>query len=67
MRQFLAPFDQTAHLCGMQYLEPLIVHGVRDLNDGGLESAAAHYRNQIVALCEGKPLAPFVGTPGGVA
>lgn len=26
MRQFLAPFDQTAHLCGMRYLAPHVVH-----------------------------------------
>jgi glutathione-regulated potassium-efflux system ancillary protein KefG len=26
MRQLLAPFDQTAHLCGMLYLAPFVIH-----------------------------------------
>jgi glutathione-regulated potassium-efflux system ancillary protein KefG len=27
MRELLTPFDQTAHLCGMKYLAPFVVHG----------------------------------------
>lgn len=26
MRELLAPFDQSAHLCGMTYLAPFVVH-----------------------------------------
>ena len=26
MRELLAPFDQTAHLCGMKYLAPFVLH-----------------------------------------
>ena len=28
IRQFLAPFEQTAVLCGMRYLPPYVVHGI---------------------------------------
>ena len=28
IRQFLAPFEQTAHLCGMRYLPPFVAHGM---------------------------------------
>jgi glutathione-regulated potassium-efflux system ancillary protein KefG len=27
MRELLAPWDQTAHLCGMRFLAPFVVHG----------------------------------------
>jgi glutathione-regulated potassium-efflux system ancillary protein KefG len=27
IRQFLAPYDQTAHLCQMKFLAPFVVHG----------------------------------------
>jgi glutathione-regulated potassium-efflux system ancillary protein KefG len=40
MRELLSPFDQTAHLCGMRYLAPFVVH--RSLTIGGHEDAAPH-------------------------
>jgi glutathione-regulated potassium-efflux system ancillary protein KefG len=27
IRELLSPFDQTAHLCGMKYLAPFVLHG----------------------------------------
>lgn len=33
MEQLLTPFEQTAHLCQMQYLTPFIIHGARKLFD----------------------------------
>ncbi len=50
MSELLAPFNQTAYLCGMKYLEPFIVHGVRQLTDAQLQSAAAAYRTRLVEL-----------------
>ncbi len=51
MRELLAPFDQTAHLCGMRYLAPFVVHGaLRLADDGELREHVAEYRRLIVAL-----------------
>lgn len=33
LRQLLTPFEQTAHLCGMIYLAPFVVHGALRLDD----------------------------------
>jgi glutathione-regulated potassium-efflux system ancillary protein KefG len=32
VRQFLAPLDQTAHLCGMYFLPPFIVHSTHRMD-----------------------------------
>lgn len=32
MEELLKPFDQTAHLCKMQYLKPWILHSANDLS-----------------------------------
>ena len=51
MRELLAPFDQTAHLCGMRYLAPFVVHGaLRLADDAELRDHVAEYRRLIVAL-----------------
>ena len=54
IRQFLAPFDQTARLCNMRYLAPFVVH--RSLLIEGPEAARPHakeYRRLIEALRDG--------------
>ena len=48
MRTLLSPFDQTAHLCGMRYPEPLIVHGVGMQDDVALAHVAQTYRQAIL-------------------
>ncbi len=53
LRQLLAPFEQTARLCGMEYLEPFVVHGVRELEESGLVMVAGRYRERIQALSGG--------------
>jgi glutathione-regulated potassium-efflux system ancillary protein KefG len=50
MRELLAPMEQTAHLCGMEYLEPFILHGVNLLKPAEVETAAASYRERIQQL-----------------
>jgi glutathione-regulated potassium-efflux system ancillary protein KefG len=50
----LAPFDQTAHLCGMRYLAPFVVH--RSLSIAGAADAAPHaraWRAAVAALAAG--------------
>jgi glutathione-regulated potassium-efflux system ancillary protein KefG len=63
MRELLAPFDQTAHLCGMAYLEPFVVHGVGQMSDAELGDAARRYRERVEALRDGREPA----TTGGAA
>ena len=44
MTELMRPIDATAHLCGMPLAEPLVVHGVRVLDDEALASYGARYR-----------------------
>ena len=53
MRQLLAPIEQTAHLCGMAYLPPFVIHGTHGLKGDDFERSAADYRRVIVALRDG--------------
>ena len=41
---FLPPYEQTARLCGMQWLAPLVLHGAHHASD---EEVAAHVRRFI--------------------
>jgi glutathione-regulated potassium-efflux system ancillary protein KefG len=50
MRELLAPFDQTAYLCGMTYLAPFVVHGALRLAGEATAPAVAAYRKVIEAL-----------------
>ncbi|MCS6819391.1 MAG: NAD(P)H-dependent oxidoreductase [Chitinophagales bacterium] len=38
IREFLAPLEQTAHLCGMDYLPPYIIFGSHHLDEESLHS-----------------------------
>ena len=38
INQFLAPFDQTANLCGMEYLPPFVVFGSHNIRNILLEN-----------------------------
>jgi len=51
IRELLAPWDQTAHLCGMRFLAPFVVHAA--LKVAGTDELAAPrlaYRHVIEAL-----------------
>jgi glutathione-regulated potassium-efflux system ancillary protein KefG len=50
IRGLLAPFDQTAHLCGMAWLEPFVVHAGRRLDAAALSSRAERYRELLIGL-----------------
>jgi len=57
IREFLSPFDQTFHLCHMNYLAPFIVHGTHRLSIPDIERAALHYQALLQSLQDGS-LAP---------
>lgn len=50
IREFLAPIEQTAYLCGMAYLPPFIFHGAHRMNEGDIDQVASHYRGVLEAL-----------------
>lgn len=51
IRQLLAPFDQTAHLCGMQFLAPFSIHSTLRLDASTeIPAAAAEYRRAVEFL-----------------
>jgi glutathione-regulated potassium-efflux system ancillary protein KefG len=50
VRQLLAPIEQTARLCGMDYAPPFVVHGTHRLDAEGIERAADEYGRFVAAL-----------------
>ncbi|MGD3111606.1 NAD(P)H-dependent oxidoreductase [Streptomyces sp. YGL11-2] len=48
IRDLLLPFDATAHLTGMRYADPFIVHGTRVLTDEQLADEADRYRRLLL-------------------
>jgi glutathione-regulated potassium-efflux system ancillary protein KefG len=51
VREFLAPWDQTAHLCGMKFLAPYAVHAaLKVATDADVASNRSGYRTLIEAL-----------------
>jgi glutathione-regulated potassium-efflux system ancillary protein KefG len=50
LRQFLAPFDQTAWLCHLQYLPPFAVQGTHRLTELELEEVALQYAQTLRQL-----------------
>ena len=50
MRELLAPIEQTANLCGMDYLPPFVVHGTHQMDEGAIEGHAGAYRRAVLAL-----------------
>lgn len=50
IRQLLAPFDQTAMLCRMQYMPPFVVPGTHKLKPADIELYALQYEQLVLAL-----------------
>jgi glutathione-regulated potassium-efflux system ancillary protein KefG len=50
IRQLLAPIEQTARLCGMDYPPPFVVHGTHRLDAEGIARAADEYARFVAAL-----------------
>jgi glutathione-regulated potassium-efflux system ancillary protein KefG len=50
IRQLLAPLEQTARLCGMEYLPPFVVFGTHRLGEEQIRGAAVEYRRLLDAL-----------------
>lgn len=51
IRELLVPFEQTARLCGMEYLPPFVTHGaIKSFTQQQLERQAQNYRQILQAL-----------------
>jgi glutathione-regulated potassium-efflux system ancillary protein KefG len=50
MSELLAPFNQTAWLCGMAYLRPFAIHAGRRMAGEVLSAEVERYRDLIVGL-----------------
>lgn len=47
--EFVAPIEQTARYCGMNWLEPFAVHGVGALDTAALDAAVERLRLRLAA------------------
>lgn len=47
MDELLRPLEATAHLCGLVFAEPFVVHGVHRLDAAALEDHAVRYRTLL--------------------
>jgi glutathione-regulated potassium-efflux system ancillary protein KefF len=45
---FLPPYEQTAVLCGMHFLEPWVLHGAHHVRDDELETHAQTYAQRLL-------------------
>ncbi|KAF9660018.1 NAD(P)H-dependent oxidoreductase [Tenacibaculum sp. ZH5_bin.1] len=52
INEFLRPYEQTAKLCGMNYLSPFAVMGTHNLSDEGLLDYTNQYE-QLIDLLQG--------------
>lgn len=50
VRELLVPFEQTARLCGMEYLPPLVQHAVLRFDADRVSSAADSYATLLSAM-----------------
>ncbi len=50
IRQMLAPVEQTARLCQMEFLPPFVVYGTHKLQDSDIDMHALQYAQVINAL-----------------
>lgn len=54
VREFLAPIEQTARLCGMDYLPPYLVQGTHGMTEADVDRAARAYGEALDALIDGR-------------
>ncbi len=50
IKTYLLPFNQSAHLCKMNYLPPFVVHGAHLLNDEDISDISRHYKRVLEFL-----------------
>lgn len=53
VEELLRPIEQTARLCGMEYLRPFVVYGTHAMNPRDVEQHAARYHHVLTGLTAG--------------
>lgn len=61
INEFLRPFEQTARLCGMEYLAPFAVMGTHKLSEEDLTKYCAQYQQIMDFLMQGRALQSLKG------
>ena len=54
IRQFFLPLEQTARLCGIDWLPPFVVHGTHALGPEEIASRAEEYARVVEAFRDGR-------------
>lgn len=52
VRELLAPIEQTARLCGMDYLPPYLIQGTHEMSEADIDIAAQAYGATLEALLD---------------
>ena len=63
---FLPPYEQTATLCGMRFLAPLLLHGAHRVGDAELDAHAALYAQRLAGYPDWPELADLADCPACV-
>jgi glutathione-regulated potassium-efflux system ancillary protein KefG len=54
VRELLAPIEQTAHLCGMHWSPPYVIHGTHRMTDAQIDEEARRYGRLLSDLHDGR-------------
>ena len=60
---FLPPYEQTAALCGMRFLPPLILHGAHSISDAAVQQHATLFRERLLQYPDWPELADMDTCP----
>ena len=52
---FLPPFEQAAALCGMDWIEPLVIHGVTQMDAAAIGAIADEFRRRLMGYASIPP------------
>ena len=63
---FLPPYEQTATLCGMRFLPPLLLHGAHRVDNAELDSHAEMYAQRLASYPDWPELADLADCPACV-
>jgi glutathione-regulated potassium-efflux system ancillary protein KefG len=54
VRELLVPIEQTARLCGIDYLPPFVVHGTHGMTTDAIHNHALDYKRLLEAFRDGR-------------
>lgn len=60
---FLPPYEQTAALCGMRFLPPLVLHGAQAAGDAELQAHARLYADRLARYPDWPEMADLPACP----